>query len=114
MKKARQLLIANPEWCKEQLSHGETPVAKHGREQGCSIGEHGSLNCVLAFLGEENWSRALIANPEWCKAALSHGETDQNKNPKDHGDKLHEHGSLNCVLASAPAETFERLITSSV
>lgn len=53
---ARKMLIENPEWCKVQLSHRGTDEGRGGNHPH----EHGSVNCLLAFLGEENWSLTTI------------------------------------------------------
>lgn len=61
---ARERLRRNPGLCKlELLSHGETATRspKGGRLPG-EQHEHGSVCCVAAYLGEENWSRAKRVN----------------------------------------------------
>jgi len=40
----------------------------------------------------------LKKHPEECKVLLR-PTVGRSKNPKDHGDKLHEHGSISCVAA---------------
>jgi hypothetical protein len=47
-----------PEVCKvEPSSHGGTqPRSKFASKEH----EHGSLNCIVAFLGESNWSRSKV------------------------------------------------------
>jgi hypothetical protein len=55
----RAYLDKHPEACKRQALHGGTPVKKHGHEQLC---EHGSVCCLVAFLGEANWSIRKVEN----------------------------------------------------
>jgi hypothetical protein len=49
---AKKYIVEHPEACK--VSHRGTP-SKTGEQH-----EHGSVNCVAAFLGEENWSRSQV------------------------------------------------------
>jgi hypothetical protein len=56
---ARSYLRNYPAACKQQVSDCRTPVQKHGHEQEC---QHGSVRCLLAFLGEVNWSKTKIAD----------------------------------------------------
>jgi hypothetical protein len=61
IRKAKQLLTSNPLWCKhlQQPSRSGTAVAPHGRD-GQHV--HGSVECILAFLGENNWSHTKVGN----------------------------------------------------
>lgn len=56
---ARNHLRKHPEACKQQVSGNRTAVKKHGHEQEC---QHGSVRCLLAFLGEKNWSKTKVAD----------------------------------------------------
>ena len=68
VRKAKQLLIANPEWCKHlRVSSGDRTKLSEGRPH-----EHGSLECIRAFLGEHNWSHSKIG--ELIKLAEKAGE----------------------------------------
>ena len=56
---AKNWLEKNPESC--QVSHDGTGGSK--REQGGgSEHKHGSVRCITAFLGTENWSKTKVAN----------------------------------------------------
>ena len=56
---AKKFLIEHPEACKvNHPSHGGTGGKRP--QGGGSEHEHGSLNCVVAFLGDANWSRSKI------------------------------------------------------
>jgi len=57
--KARQLLRANPEWCRvEVLSEARTAHSKFARKDNQH--EHGSIDCIVAWLGKENWARTTV------------------------------------------------------
>ena len=51
---SKKYVQEHPEPCKEAiLSHGGTKLDRRPHE-------HGSLNCIVAFLGEINWSRSMV------------------------------------------------------
>jgi hypothetical protein len=57
---AKRYLEANPTACKVVPSHGGTKLSSRGRDGEGASHEHGSLNCIVAFLGESNWSRSKV------------------------------------------------------
>lgn len=62
VRKAKQLLISNPAWCK--WLEGDVPerdgTSKFARHDNQHM--HGSVECILAFLGEKNWSHTQVGN----------------------------------------------------
>lgn len=58
---ARKFLLKHNEACKVDVSsHGGTKRDSLGRVNEGKPHEHGSLNCVVAFLGDANWSRSKV------------------------------------------------------
>lgn len=55
VKLAKKYVTEHPESCKEYPSHSGTSIKGGDKKH-----EHGSLNCIVAFLGETNWSRSKI------------------------------------------------------
>ena len=58
---AKKYLLAHPEACKVDVSSpGGTKRDSLGRVNDGREHEHGSLNCIVAFLGESNWSPLIL------------------------------------------------------
>jgi hypothetical protein len=58
---AKKFLLAHPTACKlDESSHRGTKRDSLGRVNDGKPHEHGSLNCVVAFPGESNWSRSKV------------------------------------------------------
>ncbi len=56
---AREYLKKHPEACKlDRPTVGRSSYG--GVRKGCEVGQHGSMTCVSAFLGEKNWSRSKV------------------------------------------------------
>jgi hypothetical protein len=55
----REYLRAHPEECRQAPAEREA-VKPRGRPQGCAIGDHGSAECVVAFLGKKNWGLTKV------------------------------------------------------
>lgn len=62
VRKAQQLLTSNPLWCKHLVgaSADRTGTSKFARHDNQHV--HGSVDCILAFLGEKNWSHTKVVN----------------------------------------------------
>jgi hypothetical protein len=54
---AKKFLLGHPEACKLISSHRGTESNPKGAGRHH---EHGSLDCIVAFLGESNWSRSKV------------------------------------------------------
>ena len=53
IKKAKQLLIANPSWCKYVRIASQPSTGKSQRGNPNDQHQHGSIECVRAFSGKE-------------------------------------------------------------
>jgi hypothetical protein len=55
---AKHYLETHPTACK--LVRPTVGQTKNPKDHGDVLHEHGSLNCIVAFLGESNWSRSKV------------------------------------------------------
>jgi len=104
---AREYLRKNPTACKYVPSNGRTAHPEKARHT--SSHEHGSVDCVLSFLGENNWSRSKVADfllmasnlDEVVKQQIA-PPTGSRSGPGGHGIQPGEIGQQAAVALASP------------
>lgn len=113
IRKAKQLLEANPGWCKANSVSSRDTI----RGNPNFVHEHGSVNCILAFLGEHNWSRAKVgkllklaeeADDALLAATASRDAAHQPRQGKVSPDGALALSSLPKLVQRAAVETIEK------
>jgi hypothetical protein len=76
------VLKEHPATCKVDSPSHRGTGSKAYDKQAADKHDHGSLNCIVAFLGDANWSRSKVGRILEAANKLLRPTVGQTKNPK--------------------------------